>query len=85
MLIICITSYFLQISRFFTNTKRHFCLWRNHTNAQSMKQHSIKPPHNENSKANKINKNQYSLQKLSSTTKEMDALDYFYTDHPFLD
>jgi len=40
-----------------TNLKRHFCLWRNHTNAQ-MRESSyaiIKQPRDGNSKAKKIN------------------------------
>ena len=45
----------------------------------------IKLPRSGNSKAKKINEKQLSLLKLSSTTNEMDALDNFYTYHPFVD
>jgi len=34
---------------------------------------------------NTINKKQFSLQKLSSTTNGMNALDNFYTDQSFVD
>jgi len=33
----------------------------------------------------KLTKIEFSLQELSSTTNGMDALDNFYTDHPFVD
>jgi len=45
----------------------------------------MKLPCNENNKAKKSNKKQFSLYKLSNTTNGMDPFDNFYTDHPFID
>jgi len=45
----------------------------------------VKLSRNKYSKAKKINKIHLSLWKLSSATKRMEALDDFYTDHPFVD
>jgi len=36
-------------------------------------------------KRTKTKKKQFSLQKLSSTTTGMDAVDDFFTNHPFVD
>jgi len=44
----------------------------------------IKWPRNGNSRAKKINTKQFRLWKLSNTNG-MEALDDFYTDHPFVD
>jgi len=45
----------------------------------------IKLPRSGNSKAKNNNKKQFSIWKFSSTTNGMNALDNFYTDHPFVD
>jgi len=47
---------------------------------------AIKLPRNGNSKAEKFNKKQFSLWKLSNTANGMKALDDFCTDlyHPFI-
>ena len=45
----------------------------------------MKLPRDGKCMAKKIYKIQFSFQKLSSATKGMEALDDFYTDHPFLD
>ena len=45
----------------------------------------IKLPRNGNLGRNKMNKIQFSLQKLSCATKRLKSLDIFCTNHPFVD